>query len=216
MLESIKSLSPPIDGIYYTDRKETEFDYKINGLINKIVKRSEDMVNLRGFVLDNACDFEVRICSALEICWQKLSDQQKDTLDTTTRSIISQLCTDKQKRYLEILKKDYSRLYPAAVKHNSPLTHTDKLKLLENILKILSENYGFVSSGKYVDFRANYEHDFSNYRNALGHRKDDDSTIMIRGKSVDIDQELHRQLRATVHEYNDLISQIENHITQNM
>ena len=41
---------------------------ELENLIERIVKRSEDIVNLRGFVLDNTSDFEVRIKEILNIC----------------------------------------------------------------------------------------------------------------------------------------------------
>lgn len=68
---------PPIDSVYLTKRDYTIFTEKAEKLITKIVKRSEDIVNLRGFVLDNTSDFELRIKEILNICWQKFSDEQR-------------------------------------------------------------------------------------------------------------------------------------------
>ena len=216
MLESIKSLSPPIDGIYYTDRDEPEFYDKLESLINKIVRRSEDIVNLRGFVLDHSCDFEVRICLILEMCWVLFTDMQREKLDVFTRKLICKLNDKRIDEYYQILKKDDARLYPAAVKPNSLLAHTEKLKLLEQVLQILSEEYDFEITGKHVDFRNNFVHDFSNYRNPLGHMKGKDDSIRIRGQNVKVDSNLHRQLRATIHEYDYLISVIEEYVTEHM
>ena len=53
MLSAIKKQLPAIDGVYITKREYSTFTAKAQGIIQKIVKRSEDVVNLRGFVLDN-------------------------------------------------------------------------------------------------------------------------------------------------------------------
>ena len=212
ILESIVNETPLIDGVYYASRKETAFYERLESLINKIVRRSEDMVNLRGFVLDNACDFEVRTCLILEMCWHQFTDLQRETLDSFTRELIHKLSAKRQDESEKLLKKDSTCLYPAAVKPNAFLAHTDKLRLLEHIIQILNVEYGFNITDKLVNFRANYEHDFSNYRNALGHRKDEDDSIPIRGEDVKVDSNLHRQLRATIHEYDGLISALETYI----
>ena len=52
MLSAIRAQMPPIDGVYLTKRDYTIFTEKAQRIIEKIVKRSEDVVNLRGFVLD--------------------------------------------------------------------------------------------------------------------------------------------------------------------
>ena len=64
-----------------TKRDYTIFTEKAEKLIGKIVKRSEDVVNLRGFVLDNTSNFELRIKEILNICWQKFSDEHKKIVD---------------------------------------------------------------------------------------------------------------------------------------
>ena len=80
MLTAIRAKMPPIDGVYLTKRDYTIFTEKVEKIIGKIVKRSEDVVNLRGFVLDNTSDFELRIKEILNICWQKFDDTQKTSL----------------------------------------------------------------------------------------------------------------------------------------
>ena len=50
MISAVASISPPLDGIYYSSRKIEEFHQKLSRVISKIVQRSEDLINLRGFV----------------------------------------------------------------------------------------------------------------------------------------------------------------------
>lgn len=88
MLNSVLNISPPLDGIYYSDRKLELFQEKISNVINKIVKRSEDLINLRGVVLDNSCDFEVRVKEILNSCWKKFPEDQRKMLDKEVKEII--------------------------------------------------------------------------------------------------------------------------------
>ena len=80
MLSAIRKQMPPIDGVYLTKRDYRIFTEKAERIIQKIVKRSEDVVNLRGFVLDNTSAFEVRIREILNICWQKFKPEHKVVL----------------------------------------------------------------------------------------------------------------------------------------
>lgn len=81
MLAALSKGMPHIDGVYLTKRDYTIFTNKVRGLIGKIVKRSEDLVNLRGFVMDGSSDFEVRIKEILNIVWNKFTDDEKDVLE---------------------------------------------------------------------------------------------------------------------------------------
>ena len=85
MLAAIRTKMPPIDGVYLTKRDYAIFAEKVGKVIEKIVKRSEDIVNLRGFVLDNTSDFELRIKEILNLCWQKFDDAQKSSLTEVAR-----------------------------------------------------------------------------------------------------------------------------------
>ena len=74
MLAAVTKGMPPIDGVYLTKRDYTIFTEKAEKLITKIVKRSEDIVNLRGFVLDNTSDFELRIKEILNLSLIHISE----------------------------------------------------------------------------------------------------------------------------------------------
>jgi hypothetical protein len=215
MLESVMKLYPPIDGVFYADRKDVELDPKLEGLISKIIQRSEDIVNLRGFVLDNTCDFEVRIKEILNMCWQKFGDKQRTEL-TDLVIKVSKSNTKRSNDLREKILSEGEKLYPSAVNDKYFFSHSDRLIILNSIIEVMSKNYEFKKIGKYIDFKRNYEEDLSIYRNALGHRKDGDATLFIKGNEIPINQELHRKLRYTLNEYNELITSLEDYVTQQM
>lgn len=211
MITAIQGARPPIDGIYFTKRDYEVFTEKVSGLITKIIRRSEDLVNLRGFVLDGACDFEVRIKEALNAVWQKLSDQERALLnEATQRNICKNDCLIEKTRKTVM---ENTPLFPAAVNHRHFFSHSDRLYLLTKVIGILQENYGFSKTLDFCNFKSNYESDVSVYRNALGHKKSNEDRIEIgTGNYVDIDETLHQKMRVNLQQYDTLILQLENFI----
>lgn len=214
MLTAIQNISPPIDGVYYSDRKLELFQLKIEKLVDKIVKRSEDLINLRGFVLDNSCDFEVRVREVLNIAWQKFTEPEQAVLEEAVQKTIK----FNETRQLDNQNKVISQhpVFPPAVNNEHFFSHSDRLYLLTKVLKILKENYGFQPKPEYENFKGNYEENISQYRNALGHRKSGENTIEIRKQMISIDEELHQKMRANINSYDALIEEIEVFITQNI
>lgn len=212
MIAAVQQVSPPIDGIYYTKRDTAIFSEKVNGLINKIVKRSENLVNLRGFVLDDSCDFEVRVKELLNIAWNKFSDEQRDILeDDVLRHIDDPMQRFEKNKYRIMKEKPY---YPRVVNDTHFFQHTDRLYLLTKVIQILKDSYGFLPKEQHSNFKCCYEKDISCYRNALGHKKLKDSYIEIAGEQIHINEELHKKMRNTLTEYDSLIYDLEEYLAE--
>lgn len=214
MLESIRSKLPLIDGIYLAKRDYITFTEKVEGLISKIVRRTEDIVNLRGFVMDGSCDFELRIKEILNIAWHKFSDVEKDSLDEAALNNISSI----EKRQKKTKKKvvETPPLFLSAVNGKYFFSHSDRLSLLTRVIDILQKNYGLEENQVLNSFKSCYENEISAYRNALGHRKASDNCIEIKGKVISVDERLHQKMRTKIREYDMIISQLEQFVTNEM
>lgn len=213
MLTAISKGMPPIDGVYLTKRDYTLFTQKAENLINKIVKRSEDLVNLRGFVMDGSSDFEVRIQEILNIVWNKFTEKEKGVLEEAVQKTIKRNEDRDQKTKKKVL--EVNPTFPAAVNNIHFFSHSDRLYLLEKAIKILLDNYNLSEEEEYSSFKSNYEKEISNYRNALGHRKSTDNVIEItKGNFVPIDEALHQKMRKNLSRYNLLIEQLELFVTE--
>ena len=214
MLAAIRTKMPPIDGVYLTKRDYTIFTEKVGKVIEKIVKRSEDIVNLRGFVLDNTSDFELRIKEILNLCWQKFDSTQKSSL---TESLLKLLDMKKARVASQVeAAKSASSVFESANNDEYLLSISDRLDIFQAILPILSTTYGFPATSCPSKFKQYYIDKVNVYRNRLGHLKLGEKTICIKGKAVEINQELHRTLRRNIAEVNTKICSIEEHITTNM
>lgn len=213
MLTAISKGMPPIDGVYLTKRDYNLFTQKAENLINKIVKRSEDLVNLRGFVMDGSSDFEVRIQEILNIVWNKFTEEEKGILEDAVQRTIKRNEDRDQKTKKKVL--EVNPTFPAAVNNIHFFSHSDRLYLLEKVIKILLDNYSLSEEEEFSSFKAYYEKEISNYRNALGHRKSTDNIIEItKGNFVPVDEALHQKMRKNLSRYNLLIEQLELFVTE--
>lgn len=213
MLTAISKGMPPIDGVYLTKRDYNLFTQKAENLINKIVKRSEDLVNLRGFVMDGSSDFEVRIQEILNIVWNKFTEEEKGILEEAVQRTIKRNEDRDQKTKKKVL--EVNPTFPAAVNNIHFFSHSDRLYLLEKAIKILLDNYSLSEEEEFSSFKAYYEKEISNYRNALGHRKSTDNIIEItKGNFVPVDETLHQKMRNNLSRYNFLIEQLELFVTE--
>lgn len=213
MLTAISKGMPPIDGVYLTKRDYNLFTQKAENLINKIVKRSEDLVNLRGFVMDGSSNFEVRIQEILNIVWNKFTEDEKGILEEAVQRTIKRNEDRDQKTKKKVL--EVNPTFPAAVNNIHFFSHSDRLYLLDKAIKILLNNYSLSEEEEFSSFKAYYEKEISNYRNALGHRKSTDNIIEItKGNFVPVDEALHQKMRKNLSRYNLLIEQLELFVTE--
>lgn len=213
MLSAITKQMPPIDGVYLTKRDYKVFTEKVQNLIGKIVRRSEDIVNLRGFVMDGASDFEVRIKEILNNVWNKFNNDEKDVLEKAVKKTIDK----NEQRNQNTKRKVFGEklLFPSAVNEKYFFSHSDRLYLLEKAIAILIDNYDFTEEEEFNSFKSKYEKDISHYRNALSHKKSTDNAIEItKGNWVPLDEELHKKMRRNLNRYNELIEKLEEFISK--
>lgn len=213
MLSAIRNAVPPIDGIYYTKRDNDIFTEKVRGLICKIVRRSEDLINLRGFVMDSSCDFEVRVEALLSLAWNKFTCQERTELETAVKTNIEGKEKNFAKKKDQVVNNEF--VFPAALAQPHFLNHSDRLFLLNKVISILQLKYGLSNAEEYSRFKMQYEADISHYRNALGHRKSGETVIEVtKGAFEKIDEALHQKMRKNLSRYDKLISQLEIFITE--
>lgn len=214
MLSAIREQMPPIDGVYLTKRDYTIFTEKAQRIIQKIVKRSEDVVNLRGFVLDNTSAFEVRIREILNICWQKFTQEQKNTLTQTLTKLLegkkawvsSQIDTAQQAECT----------FTYANNGEYILSIADRLDILQTVLPILVEEYSMPNTIVPEKFKQYYIEQVNMYRNRLSHITLGEKTIRIKGRDVEINQNLHRLLRRNISEVDSKIQKLETYLTNHI
>ncbi len=211
MINAIANKFPAIDGVYFTQRDYTVFTEKAKSLISKIVRRSEDIVNLRGFVLDNTSEFELRIKEILNFCWEKFGVSERRQLEDKLYLLLdSKLLQIKEK--IEKTKAAEA-MFSSANNTEALLFISDRLSLFQTAIGILINTYQMPASANANAFHKFYYDSIGTYRNKLGHLKLGDTNIMINGEEICIDQALHRRLRSNIALVDEELSFIENYIT---
>lgn len=210
MISAVASISPPLDGIYYSNRKNEEFDQKLSRVVSKIVQRSEDLINLRGFVLDNTCDFELRIREVLNICWSKFTSDQRNLLREKMVKQLDGKC-GRVKAQVEKAKKQEC-IFSYANNDDHLLSISDRLDILQDVLPILVAEYNMPSSDALMHFKDYYINNVNMYRNRLGHVKLGEQILHIKGEDIPIDQNLHRLLRKNINDIEKTLLWVENFV----
>ena len=214
MLSAVSNNTPPIDGVYFTKRDYQVFTNKVHGLINKIVRRSEDVVNLRGFVLDNTSDFELRIRELLNICWEKLDTQMQEQINNKLVDLLDSKVDHTSKQ----VNSAKSATIPFSYANNDDylLSMADRLAILQEALSILAGSYKMPITSTTRSFISFYYDTIGTYRNKLGHLKVGDTTIKVNGQDILIDQALHRRLRGNIDLVDSEIRSLEEFVTRRM
>ena len=214
MIAAVSAVSPPLDGIYYSGRKNEEFEQKLSRVISKIVQRSEELINLRGFVLDNTCDFELRIREVLTICWNKFAPAEKEQLCKKMQELLEGKCRHIKSQVEKV--KEQPCIFSYANQDKYLLSISDRLEILNAMLPILISQYSMPASKVLEDFKTYYIDKINMYRNRLGHVKFGEKVLSVKGENVPIDQALHRLLRKNISEIEKILTSIELFVSSQM
>ncbi len=212
MHAAIQDAIPELDGIYITKRDTKTFKDKVTGIIEKIIKRSEDIVNLRGFVLDNTSDFETRITQMLILCYKKFAIEDKKLLDADMAKRILDSLEVKKKKFDSINGSE--AFFDNACKEHTLTDISTKLKVLQKVISILKSKYVMSDDLCSNSFLEYYMSNVGTYRNQLGHTKADDSEIIIKGNAEKIDEKLHQKMRQNITEVDKTLRRLEQHVSK--
>ena len=212
LYEAIRRGVPDLDGIYIAKRDTKTFKDKVAGIIEKIIKRSEDIVNLRGFVLDNTSDFETRIAQMLSVCYKRFENDNKEKLKSQLEHAIRGNMENGFSKLDEYINNENAF---DLINGDHMLTNiSTRLSVFQIAIKILKTEFSMPDdycSNKFCEY---YMNNVGVYRNKLGHVKADDSQIVVAGKTEPIDEELHKKLRKNVTEVDKTIKRLEEYINQ--
>ncbi len=212
MIEQSQRSGTLLDGVYYSDRNAKLFYPKVERLIEKLIKRSEDPVNLRGFVMENSSEFETVMTNMSVLMWGKIKPEHQDALNSAVLKIL-----DGNERYCstEIAKaRESASPYLHTIDQHALMTARYKIELLSKQIEIMIQHYGLPDKDEYHLLCSYYGTEFSPYRNKLAHITSKDSVIRVNGTDVSIDASLHEKMRTTILKIEIILAEIESHILQ--
>lgn len=189
MVSAFKDRVPEIDGVYLAKRDMDLFSEKVDLLISKIVQRSEDIVNLRGMVLEATTDFETQTIEFLSKLYGEASEEKKEKLN----SILNEKILQHDKETITRRIADF-----ADQKLNVTVANDGFLSMY-NRLTIFAEYAKETGNNEAKDVLEYYMSKLGYFRNKLGHVKNGD-VVKVAGTKYTINQDFHRMLRKNINE----------------
>ncbi len=219
-----------LQGVFIADRNNGEFIEKVKLLINKAVRRADNLINIRGVVMDTTSDFDNKIRDLISIIWPILGEKENKIASDIKKKILKDNIKTAEKlneKYPEITaanidallnERDFSairqaRLLSWCIESNDVI----KMKLQEFFKNYLNLNNG----AEQINFFELYNDDIIKYRNALAHVKNTpsvDSKVIIGeidGKLIQFDRELCDQLRKKLLNYEKVLDDMYEYIESN-
>lgn len=208
-------------GIYFSDRKREELFPKLQKVVDKVVRRMQDIVNLRGVVLDNVSGFENQMQNILVLAANKFSQAQIKSLNEYTKNKLIVPAKNEYIRKIDEIESNPEALKAIISAPDYFLDSYKKARLVGRVIKILVDEYGLVIDKKYNKFVEVYYNEIIKYRNALGHamRSNEHADREVFIGEIDktpliFTEDLFRQMRASLNEYQQVINLVENSFNQ--
>ena len=225
------ALQYKLQGVFIADRNNGEFLEKVKLLVDKAVRRADNLINIRGVVMDTTSDFDNKIRDLISISWPLLGDKETKIVNDIKKRILQDNIKTAQKldnKYIAIDKDNINDLLNerdfTAIRQARLLSWCiESNEVLKKKLQELFKNYLQLKNGdENSKFFNRYSADIIKYRNALAHVKNAPSTKSeviigeVDGQLVKFDQELCDELRKKLLNYEkvleDMYKYIENEL----
>ena len=192
-----------LDGAYLSNRDDIFLDEKVRALIDKTVRRAEDVVNVRGMMLDNTSEFDEKLKEIIRKFLSGNSPENKMILDKYAHSITSS--------HISKTATKIEKLEVEAFIHNSLIDGfiLDSNKLAMIVNKIFKSFYPNENTMK--GFHNKFNLEIISERNKLAHaKKEPESTgvfyfIDKTGARTDYDSDKCREIRQSITAFHTLL-----------
>ncbi len=77
-----------MEGVYISDRNHKTFMPKIQRLIDKSIRRSENVISIRGIVMDETSEFDTQMCEIANAALVHMSSDEKNRLKAYIKSLL--------------------------------------------------------------------------------------------------------------------------------
>lgn len=193
------------EGVYTCIRDDVLLPAKAKELIDKVVKRSEDFLNIRGMMMDNVSEFDEKLKDVIK---KRLSMADEDEIKA-----LNEYTYEKVRKQLDTncVKIDNIRgNFIIDAIDNSFLLDSYKLSMIVN--KIFKDNYSTYEKMK--NFHEKYYQDILLERNKLAHAKKEPEANGIfyfldkNGVRTEYNSDKCKELREKINYYGSLLDDI--------
>lgn len=220
-----------LQGVFITDRNSREFFDKVKSLVDKAVRRSSNIINIRGIIMDTTSEFDNKIKDLINIIWPLLNNEKETKIVNNIKNKIlkSNIKTAEKlkNKYTNITKeniddllneRDFSAMRKARLLSWCIESNEELKNKLQTFFK---ESLQLHNDDESIKFFDQYNNDIIKYRNALAHVKNSplDSTQIIgkvNGDEIIFDQNLCDELRKKLLNYEKILNNMYDYIENNM
>lgn len=225
LLEALRNKG--LEGVFTSERRTDVLIEKMKYLIDKNVKRWQDVTNLRGIFMDSTSEYDSNIRDILLKLWPSFTDENKKEIDNYIKDDLinemNQYIQKKCQSYMECREHIIIPILESRIFDSSKRARLfNKILSIDNKLtKDLNKQYNDFET-LHRDDKANfcdrYNNEILDYRNSLAHAKkeiDGNNDIFIgkiKGEDLKFDIELCRKLRKFLIEYHSLLNNMYEYI----
>lgn len=219
-----------LQGVFVADRDNGEFIEIAHLLIDKTIRRTENLINIRGIVMDTTSDFDNKIRDLISILWKFLGEKEKTVADKIQKKILldnknsaEKLCAKYEvinsTNIDELLNQRELTAYRQARLLSWCIDANDEMK--ENLYNIIGKHALPEELSQANSFFELYRKNIITYRNALAHIKNSpegEGTYYIgeiEGEQVPFDKQLCDKLRNTLIRYENILNEMYSYIESN-
>ena len=171
-----------MEGVFITERNNRVFMPKIERLIDKTVRRSESVVNIRGIVMDETSEFDTQMQEIIIAACNLMQPNEKKGLKSYVCKLMEEKVKDVQDlaaKYLpksdwkvsDIIKEnDFNSMMKAKVL-NKVLNYSANVKIAAAVDSCKGYLPQIYTSGQKLKFVQAYDNEILKFRNMLAHVK---------------------------------------------
>lgn len=220
-----------LQGVFVADRNNGEFIEKVKLLIDKAIRRSDNLINIRGVVMDTTSGFDNKIRDLISIIWPLLGDMETKIAGDIKKKLLKDSIKTAEKladKYSEIdggnidellNERDFSAIRQARVLSWCIESNEAVRNKFHEIMKKRLQLDEETGQKKFYDL---YNDDIIKYRNALAHVKNTpsiDSEVVIGeidGQQICFDRELCNWLRKKLLNYESALDDMYDYVENNL
>lgn len=209
-----------IDGAYCSGRDNEEFEYKAKEVIRTLIKKTQDLTNIRGLVMAETSELDKLMEDIFGIYFV---EKQSPGRDVIFNKILDGLETDHKKKLNNKCKtpvcyhniKDEKK--SLSEKISSPhFESSQKARAINKIIK--EENIKYKTD---ANFYEDYTKDINTMRNNLAHSRSEDLNgveVLITKKDpanpIVFNEEKFKEIRRDILRYAQILNELKQHISQ--
>lgn len=203
-----------LEGVYYSGRTpDPLFIKKVKSVIDSTIKKVQDLNNLRGLVMAEVSELDVRMLSLIDAYYIQKETEEK------TKKFKKHLVEDVEKATKKKLSE--SENCDKLCKHKwTDLSIADIIKDFEfdssrkaRAIRLIIESEQIPYEAKNGNFYEDYRIDMLSMRNNLAHCvsriKDGKEILITKGDEMEFDDKKFKEIRKQIKVYNDLFNRIE-------